>query len=172
MKKFLSYSNIDKNVELYVKQPNGRYKAAGSAEIFAGARAASDKLLKHGEKCNKTDSVKQFCIGKLSGVEHEVFGCLFLDFQFGLIKYIEPFSGTLAQTSVYIREIAKLALELNAGALIVTHNHPSGCLEPSDADKHLTERLQKTLALIDVKLVDHILVAGSCSMSFAERGLI
>lgn len=97
---------------------------------------------------------------------------LFLDVQHRLIHYAEMFHGTIDSASVYPREVVKEALRLNAAAVIVSHNHPSGSPEPSSADKMLTQRLKEALALVDIRTLDHIIVAGSLATSFAERGLI
>ncbi|VFR81142.1 DNA repair protein RadC [plant metagenome] len=106
------------------------------------------------------------------GLEHEVFALLLLDCQHRLIEYLEPFRGTLTQAAVYPREIVKIALAKNAAAVMVAHNHPSGSLEPSGADKNLTTQLQAALGLVDIRLLDHILVAGGRALSFAETGLL
>jgi len=104
--------------------------------------------------------------------EHEVFAVLFLDSQHRLIALEEMFRGTLSQTSVYPREVVKRALELNAGAVVLAHNHPSGLPEPSRADEYLTQTLKSTLNLIDVRVLDHIIIGGADSVSMAERGLL
>lgn len=108
----------------------------------------------------------------LAGQAHEIFTVLFLDAQHRLIACEEMFRGTLTQTSVYPREVVKQALRHNCAAVILAHNHPSGVAEPSRADQALTHALQGALALVDVRVLDHIVVAGSQSVSFAERGLL
>lgn len=108
----------------------------------------------------------------LKGREYEVFVALFLDTQNHLILAEELFRGTLGQTSVYPREVVKRALTLNAAAVIFAHNHPSGVAEPSRADECLTVQLKQALALVDVKVLDHFVVAGAHAVSFAERGLM
>jgi DNA repair protein RadC len=107
-----------------------------------------------------------------SGKEHEVFVMLFLDAQNRVIDAEELFRGTLTQTSVYPREIVKSALRQNAAAVMFAHNHPSGVAEPSHADELLTQALKQALALVDVKVLDHFIVAGASILSFAERGLL
>jgi DNA repair protein RadC len=97
---------------------------------------------------------------------------LLLDAQNRLIDYVELFRGTLTQTSVYPREVVKLALQHNAAALIFAHNHPSGVTEPSQADEALTRTLKQALALVDVRVLDHFIVGGGDALSFAERGLL
>ena len=104
--------------------------------------------------------------------EHEVFVCLWLDAQHRLIATEEIFRGTLTQTSVYPREIVKAALKQNAAAVIFAHNHPSGAAQPSRADELLTHNLRDALQLVEVKVLDHFIVAGAHAISFAERGLI
>jgi DNA repair protein RadC len=107
-----------------------------------------------------------------AGLEHEVFLALYLDTQHRLIEVEELFRGTLTQTSVYPRELVKGALTRNAAALAVAHNHPSGEAEPSRADELLTQNLKQALSLVDVRLIDHFVVAGDTVVSFAERGLV
>lgn len=104
--------------------------------------------------------------------EHEVFVCLWLDAQHRVIDIQELFRGTLTQTSVYPREIVKAALKANAAAVIFAHNHPSGAAQPSQADELLTRNLKEALALVEVKVLDHFIVAGNQAISFAERGLL
>ncbi len=97
---------------------------------------------------------------------------IFLDSQHRLIAIKEMFRGTVSQTSVYPREVVKTALQLNAGAVVLAHNHPSGVAEPSRADEFLTQSLKTALALVDVRVLDHLVVGGTDVVSFAERGLI
>ena len=104
--------------------------------------------------------------------EHEVFVCLWLDAQHRVISCEELFRGTLTQTSVYPREIVKAGLKANAAAVIFAHNHPSGAAQPSQADELLTRNLKDALSLVDVKVLDHFIVAGHQTLSFAERGLL
>lgn len=108
-----------------------------------------------------------------AGLEHEVFLVLYLSASHALIEAEQLFRGTLTQTSVYPREVVKGALARNCGALAIAHNHPtSGSAEPSRADEHLTQSLRSALALVDVRLIDHFIVAGDQVLSFAERGLL
>jgi DNA repair protein RadC len=117
-------------------------------------------------------TVRSYLCMALAHPGHEVFAVLFLDAQHRLIACEEMFRGTLTQTSVYPREVVKQALRHNCAAVILAHNHPSGVAEPSRADEALTRALQGALALVDVRVLDHIVVAGSRSVSFAERGLL
>ena len=111
-------------------------------------------------------AVRKYLSAKLADFEHEVFAVLFLDTQHRLIEYSELFRG------MYPRELVKEALRLNAAAVIVSHNHPSGNPEPSAADRSMTAQLRQALALVDVRTLDHVIVAGSRTTSFAERGLL
>lgn len=108
---------------------------------------------------------------KLTRYEHEVFAVMFLDTQHRLLEFKEMFYGTIDACAVYPREILRHALSVNAGAVILAHNHPSGVLEPSAADRSITNRIRDALMLIDVRVLDHIIV-GDGSLSFAERGLL
>lgn len=119
-----------------------------------------------------SDIVRQYLRLKLERLEHEVFGALFLDNKHQLITDASLFRGTLNSASVYPREVVKEALKTNAGAVIFYHNHPSGVSEPSPADVQITTRLKDALALVDVRVLDHIVVGHGEMTSFAERGLI
>ena len=121
---------------------------------------------------NSPSAVRDYLRLKLASLEHEVFITIFLDCQNRVIEVAEMFRGTLSQTSVYPREVVKAALKCNAGAVLFAHNHPSGVCEPSHADETLTSALKQALALIDVRVLDHMIVAGAGILSFAERGLI
>ena len=116
--------------------------------------------------------VKDYLSLQLAGREHEVFAVLFLDAQSRLLRLEEMFRGTLTQTSVYPREVVKRALELGAASVILAHNHPSGAAEPSRADEFLTQTLKSALALVDVRVLDHLVVGRGAVVSFAERGLL
>jgi DNA repair protein RadC len=109
---------------------------------------------------------------RLASLEHEEFHVLWLDAQNRVIAFETLFTGTLYQTSVYPREVVKAGLAHNAAAVILAHNHPSGVPEPSEADKLLTNNLKEALALMDIRVLDHFIVAGDLSVSFTERGLL
>lgn len=121
---------------------------------------------------NAPQVVKDFLAVRMSPLDCEVFAVLFLDAQHRLIECVDMFRGTISQTSVYPREVIKTALRLNASAVILAHNHPSGLPDPSRADEHLTQTLKTALQTIDVRTLDHIVVGGGETVSFAERGLI
>jgi DNA repair protein RadC len=116
--------------------------------------------------------VKDYLQMRLGPLPHEVFAVLFMDAQQRLIACEEMFRGTLTQTSVYPREVLKRALEHNAASVILSHNHPSGVLEPSRADEMLTQSLKSSLQLVDIRVLDHVVVGHSGALSFAERGLL
>lgn len=118
------------------------------------------------------EAVKEYCRYSLVHNEHEVFFMLLLDNQHALIKSIELFRGTINQSPVYPREVIKEALSYNASAVIFSHNHPSGISEPSLSDKDITIRLKNALALVDMRVLDHIVVGSRECVSFAERGLL
>lgn len=136
------------------------------------ALAALDAQLRSVTPLTSPQAVRDYLRLRLVSLEHEVFAVLFLDAQNRLIAYEELFRGTLTQTSVYPREIVKAALKHNAAGLILAHNHPSGVAEPSLQDQALTRTLAEALALVDVRVMDHFVVAGGGTVSFAERGLI
>ena len=123
-------------------------------------------------KYAQLQAVRDFLRLRLQGLPHEIFMALFLDAQNRVIVSEELFRGTLTQTSVYPREGVKRALHHNAAAVILAHNHPSGVSEPSNADQVLTQALKNALVLVDVRVLDHFIVAGSGFLSFAERGLL
>jgi DNA repair protein RadC len=125
-----------------------------------------------GEALNSPHTVRDYLKLHFAGREFESFVAIFLDAQHRVIVAEELFKGTLTQTSVYPREVVKAALKHNAAAVIFAHNHPSGTTEPSKSDELLTSALKQALALLDVRVLDHFIVAGNQTMSFAERGLI
>lgn len=131
-----------------------------------------DEELRRECTLNSPGSVRDYLRLMFAGQEYESFVVLFLDAQNRLIASKEMFRGTLTQTSVYPREIVKESLRCNAAAVIFSHNHPSGVPEPSRADEQLTSSLKQALLLVDVKVLDHFIVAGSTTLSFAERGLM
>jgi DNA repair protein RadC len=118
------------------------------------------------------NSVKEYLKLHFAGRQYESFVALYLDAQNCMLGIEELFRGTLTQTSVYPREVVKAALRINAASVMFSHNHPSGSTTPSRADEHLTQTLKAALALVDVRVLDHFVVAGTSSFSFAERGLI
>jgi DNA repair protein RadC len=146
-----------------------------TAKLKAGVELARRLLREEviqGSALTSPEAVRDYLRLTLASLPHEVFVVLFLDSQHRLLAADELFRGTLAQTSVYPREIVKAALGHNAAAVIFAHNHPSGVAEPSRADELLTQALKQALALVDVRTLDHFVVAGHRVVSFAERGLL
>ncbi len=129
------------------------------------------KKIKRGDALTSPDISRVYLHWRLRELEYEVFVCLFLDNQNRVLALEEMFRGTIAEASIYPREVVKRALQLNAAAVIFAHNHPSGIAAPSIADKHITEKLKKALGLLDIRALDHIIIGDGC-FSFAEHGLI
>jgi DNA repair protein RadC len=150
----------------------GPAKFAQLQAVIEMARRALREKLSSGNVLSSPTAVREFLRLKMQTLPHEVFVALFLDAQNRVIEVEELFRGTLTQTSVYPREVVKRALYHNAGAVILAHNHPSGVAEPSHADETLTQALKQALALVDIRVLDHFIVAGSAVLSFAERGLM
>jgi DNA repair protein RadC len=159
----------------------GRFCAAAGlglvryAELQAAAEISRRQLsqsLRAGPLLASPKATREFLSARLRDLEHEVFCCLYLDKRHRLIQFEELFRGTIDGASVHPREIVKLALQRNAAAVIVAHNHPSGVAEPSQADELITQRVKEALGLVDIRLLDHIIVGDGASVSLAERGLI
>jgi DNA repair protein RadC len=151
----------------------GQAKAAQLKASFELARRALNQEMAARDNFSAPDKVRDWLRLQLGTRQHEVFMALWLDSQNRLLLAEELFQGSITQAAVYPREVVKAALNRNAAAVILAHNHPSGVSEPSAADELLTRELQRALALIDVKLLDHFVVAGNARpVSFAERGLL
>ena len=162
----------DLDPSLLVQDVAGDYRPALPNEILGAAQQLLLRQLREGPVFDSPQAARDFLCVKLGLLEHEVFVVLMLDAQHRLIEYVELFRGTVSQTSVYPREVVKEALARNAAAMILAHNHPSGLAEPSRADELLTQTLKTALALVDVRVLDHLIVAGKRVLSFAERGLL
>lgn len=140
------------------------------ATIRRALRILETRLREPGAALSSPAAVRDYLALSIGDREREVFIAIFLDAQNRVIEAEELFRGTLTQTSVYPREVVKRALALNAASVIFAHNHPSGVAEPSQADHWLTDQLKAALALVDVRTLDHFVVAGRQTLSFAERG--
>jgi len=147
-----------------------RRTQAEDATIRRALRILQTRLREPGAALSSPGAVRDYLALWLGNLEHEVFAAVFLDAYHRVIAMEELFRGTLTQTSVYPREVVKRALALNAAGLILAHNHPSGVAEPSQADRWLTDQLKAALGLVDVRTLDHFIVAGAQVVSFAERG--
>lgn len=150
----------------------GPAKRAEVAAVIELARRSLSRGFEQRAVFDTPAKVKEFLRLQIGSLSHEVFVVMFLDAQSRLIRQEEMFRGSLTQTSVYPREVAKRALELHAGSVILAHNHPSGVAEPSNADEYLTRTLVAALKLVDVRVLDHLVVGGDAVVSFAERGLL
>ncbi|MEI6300393.1 MAG: DNA repair protein RadC [Betaproteobacteria bacterium] len=157
------------------RRMNKAIRLAQSGEA-AGVLAAAHEILAtrmtHGDALGSPQAVRDYLRLLLHDRQHEVFVVVLLDAQNRVLVTEEMFRGTLTQTSVYPREVVKVALRHNAAGVIFAHNHPSGVAEPSTADELLTRTLKQALALVDVKVLDHFIVGAGTAYSFAERGLL
>src|SRR6267142_4130812 len=163
---------LEAGAELEAIKGLGPAKRAQFGAAIELARRALQEKLKQSPALTSPTAVRDYLRLKLAARKEEAFVCIWLDAQHKAIEFDVAFRGTLTQTSVYPREIVKTALRLNAAAVIFAHNHPSGVAEPSHADELLTRDLANALALVEVKVLDHFVVAGSQTVSFAERGLL
>lgn len=163
---------LEAGAELETIKGLGPAKRAQFAAAIELARRALHEKLKEGAALTSPGAVRDYLRLKLAARKEEAFVCMWLDAQHKVIDIEEAFSGTLTQTSVYPREVVKSALRHNAAAVIFAHNHPSGVAQPSQSDELLTRNLKEALALIEVKVLDHFIVAGHHAISFAERGLL
>jgi DNA repair protein RadC len=150
----------------------GQAKTAQFAAAIELARRAMAEEIKERGALTSPSAVRDYLRVALGHRAHEVFVCIWLDAQHKVIGIEDAFEGTLTQTSVYPREIVKRALVRNAAAVIFAHNHPSGVAQPSQSDELLTRNLRDALALVEVKVLDHFIVAANQAISFAERGLL
>ena len=150
----------------------GPAKRAELVAVLELARRAMAEQLREREVFGTPEAVKHYLQLNLARRQHEIFAVLFLDSQNRLIALEELFRGTLTQTSVYPREVVRRAMALNAAAVILAHNHPSGLAEPSRADEFLTQSLKSALGLVDVRVLDHLVVGRGQVVSMAERGLL
>ena len=150
----------------------GPAKRAELLGVLELARRAMGQQLRERAVFATPEAVKHYLQLHLAAKAHEVFAVMFLDVQNRLLAMEELFRGTLTQTSVYPREVVLRALHHQASAVVLAHNHPSGTVQPSRADEHLTQTLKSTLALIDVRVLDHVIVAPGLALSMAEQGLL
>ena len=148
----------------------GPAKFAQLQAVLEMSRRALGEAMRAGDALGSPAAVRDWLRLRLAGLGHEVFMAVFLDAQNRVIAAEELFRGSLTQTSVYPREVVKRSLARNAAGVILAHNHPSGVAEPSQADRWLTDQLKTALALVDVKVLDHFIVAGGSGVSFAEHG--
>lgn len=150
----------------------GPAKYAQLQAVLEMARRHFCEILQRGDALTSPDITRAYLSAQLRGYSYEVFACLFLDNQHRVLKLEELFRGTIDSASVYPREVAKAALQHNAAAVIFAHNHPSGISEPSQADRHITDKLKQALALFDIRVLDHFIIGDGLPYSFAENGLL
>ncbi|HEX7402965.1 MAG TPA: DNA repair protein RadC, partial [Usitatibacter sp.] len=150
----------------------GAARYAQIAAVMELARRALAEEMKSRDSLTSPAAVRAYLRLSMQDLGHECFFCVFLDAQNRVIAAEELFRGTLTQTSVYPREVVKHSLRHNAAAVILAHNHPSGVAEPSVQDQALTRTLAEALGLVDIKVLDHFIVAPGACLSFAERGLL
>ncbi len=136
------------------------------------ARRYYQEALPVGEAIRSPSDTETFLHAKMRHLGHELFCCLYLDNRHRVLRFDEMFRGTIDGTSVYPREVVKEALKINAAAVILAHNHPSGVAEPSQADERITRRLKSALELVDIRLLDHLIIGDGRATSLAARGLI
>ncbi len=168
----MSQHSISLDSSLLVRDVTGDYRPANADEVLRAAQQVLAEQMRGCEALTSPQVVRDFLRVKLGSLEHEMFAVIHLDAQNRVIDYAEMFRGTITQTSVYPREIVKEALARNSAALLLVHNHPSGAAEPSRTDELLTQTLKSALAMVDVRVLDHLIVAGNTILSFAERGLL
>jgi len=142
------------------------------AQVIEKARVILKARVLDTDALTNPKAVSEYLVAQFAGLEHEVFSVLLLDNRHRVLKYEELFRGTIDGCSVHPREVVKTALYANAAAIIFSHNHPTGVPEPSRADIQLTKRLTEALSLVDIRVLDHIVVGGVETVSFAERGLL
>jgi DNA repair protein RadC len=157
---------------LLVRDVAGQYRPAEADEVLLAAQQLLAAQVRGSDVMSSPSVVKDFLRARLGNLPHEVFAVVHLDAQNRVLDYVEMFRGTVSQTSVYPREVVKECLARNAATLVLVHNHPSGVAEPSRADEHLTQTLKSALSLVDVRVLDHMIVAGDQVLSMAERGLL
>ncbi len=150
----------------------GSAKYAQLQAVLEMAKRHYVEILQRGSALTSPEATRAYLSAQLRNYSYEVFACLFLDNQHRVIVFEELFQGTIDGASVYPREVAKKALAHNAAAVIFAHNHPSGVSEPSQADKHITEKLKQALLLFDIRVLDHFIIGDGAPYSFAEHGLL
>lgn len=162
----------EKISELWIHNESNEPRPATLAEILHVAREIMNRKVRRGTSMSSPALVREYLTLKLGTVEHESFCVLLLDSRHRLIEYVELFRGTIDGANVYPREVVKLALAKNAAALVAAHPHPSGIAEPSHADELISRRLKEALSLVDIRLLDHVIIAGGLAVSLAERGVL
>ena len=157
---------------LYVRDERGEVITANGDAVVAAAKAHLRRRVRRGVALTSPGVVRDFLAVTLGDRDCEYFCVLCLDSRHRFLRFVELFRGTIDGASVHPREVVKLALEKQAAAVMLVHNHPSGVAEPSNADETITRQLREALSLVDIRTVDHLIVAGGGVVSLAERGLL
>jgi len=160
------------NGSIFTTNHHGALRPATPDEILDAARGILARRVRRGRALGSPRVTREYLQLHLAPREHEIFAILFLDNRHRVIEFVPLFRGTVDGASVHPREVVKEALARNAAAVILAHNHPSGVAEPSQADELITTRLRDALALVDIRVLDHLVVTGDAIVSFAERGLL
>jgi DNA repair protein RadC len=163
---------MSQGYSLFTVDGAGQTQPASGEEILEAARRVLARQVRRGAALTSPGATRDFLTLQLGSRQFETFCVLFLDNRHRVLEFLELFRGTIDGASVHPREVVKEALLRNAAAVIVAHNHPSGVAEPSQADELITHRLRDALALVDIRMLDHLIVAGNTVLSFAERGLL
>lgn len=150
----------------------GQYRPAVAEEVLQAAQRVLASQVRGTNLLDSPAVVRDFLRTRLGALPHEIFAVVHLDAQHRVLDYVEMFRCTVSQTSVYPREVVKDVLMRGSVAVMLVHNHPSGVVDPSRADEVLTQALKSALSLVDVRVLDHLIVAGPAVLSFAERGLL
>lgn len=160
------------NHQLFYHGADGTVERATSAQILAAAREVLAHRVRRGAPLQSPKRVGEYLSTRLGHLDHEIFGLILVDQRHRIIECIDLFRGTLDGASVHPREVVKIALQKGAAACLAYHNHPSGVQDQSAADEIITQKLREALALVEVRLLDHVIVTGTGILSFAERGLL
>jgi len=158
--------------QLFTSDATGATRPATDDAILDAARTILAHRVRRGAAISNSRHTRDYLRLRLAPNDHEIFAILFLDNRHRVIEFVPLFRGTVDGASVYPREVVKEALRRNAAAVILAHNHPSGVAEPSQADELITSRIKDALALVDIRVLDHLVVTGDATVSFAERGLL
>jgi len=158
--------------ELFVRDHRGQYRVASDSELYAATKFRLERSVQREAGISQPSEAADYLVSHFAGYEREAFVVLHLDTRHRVLSIEEASLGTINGASVYPREIVKSVLSRNSSAVIFAHNHPSGVPDPSEADRRLTERLREALSLVDVRVLDHLVVAGGEYVSFSQRGLL
>lgn len=161
-----------RNETLYVRDENGGFLPADGLEVVEAAKSYLNRRIRRSNPVTSPKTARDYLAVTLGARDAEVFCILLLDSRHRVLEFVELFHGTIDGASVHPREVVKLALAKNAASVILVHNHPSGVAEPSRADELITTRLKDALNLVDIRTVDHLIVAGGAVVSLAERGVL